>query len=227
MLLRRRNLTLYFAPLVFLVLSAAGNNVSAFEFRYGAKGGIAVSSLHFESDETFLNEDRFESRSGFVGGTFIQLDLVNMIAARIELNYGQRGAKEGIIRTDESGSVIDTSYAKYQLDYIEIPILAQFYFDINGKISPRIFFGNQIGINVKSELTFPGFGAGSETTDDVETENPVFDFVVGAGADVPLGTFVLSPEFRYVVGLSDTGLFPSVTKLRTFEFSFGIAFLVD
>ncbi|MEP6262843.1 MAG: porin family protein [Gillisia sp.] len=107
-----RNLILFFAFIIF-----TGSTVKAQEFvHFGVKGGLNLSQLDSDSfTET-------KSRTGFHLGLLAEIPLGNRFSIQPEVIYSMQGSEvEEII----FGDIINQ--AEYNLDYIQVPILAKIY----------------------------------------------------------------------------------------------------
>ncbi len=107
-----RNLILIFAFIIF-----TGSTLKAQEFvHFGAKGGLNLSQLDSDSfTET-------NSRTGFHLGLLAEIPLGNRFSIQPEVIYSTQGSEvEEII----FGDIINQ--AEYNLDYIQVPILAKIY----------------------------------------------------------------------------------------------------
>lgn len=99
---------------------------------FGIRGGVNFATLN----NTDLNVG---TRTGFQVGVFAEISLYdNLIALQPELLYTQKGYE-----TDAGREV--------KLSYIEIPILLDFKYLLDSPVSPHVYFGPYVGINVAAE----------------------------------------------------------------------------
>lgn len=144
---------------------------------FGVKGGLNYS--------TFNNTDNVEYKAGALAGAFVNIQIPNSpVQIQPEVLFAQYGAN------------IEDSDAKWKINYIQIPVLAKFWFgDPAASTKPNVFFGPYLGFNVDSEIENPDF---SVDTDDF-FESTDAGVVVGAGVDVSQ----VSIGLRYTAGLTN------------------------
>ena len=161
------------AILITGVASAQHGNAPAGHVSLGIKGGVNVYNVH-NDDNT-----KYDSRAGYHFGLLGHIHFDNHIAIQPEIVYSAQGAK-----------IVDT---KYNLDYINVPVLFQYMFD-NGF---RIQAGPQVGflISAKSKNN-------NNTTDNKDNLKPIdFGLSIGASYVVPSTGFGI--DARYNLGLSN------------------------
>jgi len=137
---------------------------------FGVKAGVNFASI---SDASGLS-----NRTGFTGGVFAGGRFGDKFGIQGELLYSQQGA--------------EFELGNFNLDYVNIPILAR-YFLVQGL---NIQAGPQFGILVNDDAqTLIG-----EIVNDIGTNNFDISGIVGVGYDLPLG---LRVSGRYQFGLND------------------------
>jgi hypothetical protein len=210
---------------IFIVaLMAINSQLLAQEYTssilFGVKGGLVISDFDFDND--FAN-DLFETRTGFTGGLFIQYYINGWLITQPELNYTTKGTRSEIMFSDESGSIIGIGEMEYILDYIEVPIIMVFTVPGDYPVKPKVALGPQIGFNVRSKEELSGMVKVGSAFTDLDANEVVFDLVIGTGLDIRLGKTTIVTDFRYDLGLSNTGILGE-NKSRTFSFQLGVAF---
>ncbi|SEH92802.1 Opacity protein [Paenimyroides aquimaris] len=171
--------------LSMIALIAAG--ASAFaqqQVKFGPKAGVNFANL---SNIGFDNE----MKTGFYVGAFAEIKFNDKFSIQPELLYSSQGTKVSEVLIP-FGSI----EAKWNLDYINIPILAKYYI-VDGF---SVEAGPQIGFLVKSETKVES-GSSAGTIDTKSSRNST-DFGLGLGLayDLPMGLFV---NGRYNLGFSD------------------------
>jgi hypothetical protein len=174
---------------------------------FGIRGGVNFANLNDIDGEV-------ESRTALMGGFYFNFPVTNSpVSIQPEVLYSQKGFETG----DDT----------FQLDYIEIPVLAKFDFITDGSITPNVYFGPYVGFNVNADISGENndfFGGNSEADIEDSVENTDFGVVVGAGLDfgrIDLGV-------RYSAGLTEIyedGLFEdnnSGAKNGVFSITAGI-----
>lgn len=115
------------------------------------------------------------------------------------------------------------------LDYVEIPILAKLQIPVAGPMTPTVFGGPAVGINLNAEFDEPRPGTDPRDISDFVNGTEIGAHV-GAGLDVEAGGVLLMLDARYTRGL--TGVFDdeeindaaSDIKNEGFRLSLGIRF---
>jgi Outer membrane protein beta-barrel domain len=149
----------------------------------GVEAGFNIASLNGPAGNVY------GSRLGFVGGAFLNFHLLQSLAIQPEVLYEQKGGSF-------NGSA-------YQLDYVEIPVLADI--DIVGPLS--ILAGPAFDSVVATN------GASNINTEDV-------GLVLGAQLDI--SNFLLSG--RYEVGLTNLNSNSNIQN-GTFTFMAGLSLI--
>jgi hypothetical protein len=161
------------AILITGVASAQHGNAPAGHVSLGIKGGVNMYNVH-NDDNT-----KYDQRTGYHFGLLGHIHFDNQFAIQPEIVYSAQGAKIG-----------DT---KYNLDYINVPVLFQYMFD-NGF---RIQAGPQVSflVSAKSKLN-------NNTTDNKDNLKPIdFGLSIGASYVVPSTGFGI--DARYNLGLTN------------------------
>lgn len=137
----------------------------------GIKAGANFASI---TDASGL-----KNKTGLHAGVFLGLKFNDKVALQPELLYSQQGAKLDI--------------GKFDLDYINIPVVVKYYLvkGLNVQLGPQ--FGFVVNDKISDAIT--------EVSDAI-TEAESFDFsgVVGLGLDLPLGIRI---DARYNIGFTD------------------------
>lgn len=167
----------FFAMAAF-VLSSVGAfaQYSAGDFTIQPKVGLNVSSL---------TEDDAEFKAGFVGGVELEYHVSPVVGISGGLLYSMQGAK-----------VKDLDDAKINMDYVNIPILANFY------VAPGFALkaGIQPAFNVSNKVKYQGITIDYDKYASDGAEVKTFDFSIPIGASYEYQNFVL--DARYNIGVS-------------------------
>jgi hypothetical protein len=158
--------------LTFLLLGLSSLSVTAQTLHYGIKAGYNAANIGGDVQDT-------KSLSAFHVGFLFEVELTDKFSIQPEILYSAQGAKYG-------------SGRKTTIDYVNVPILAKYYF-IDGL---SVEAGPQIGFLTKSEDKWDG-----ETIDyKDETKGIDFSIPVGLSYRFPINVFVSA---RYVFGISN------------------------
>lgn len=145
---------------------------------FGIRGGLNLANLN----DTDANVD---TRTGFMVGAYMSFPVSNSpVAIQPEVLYTQKG--------------IEAGESTYQMDYIEIPVLARFDFITDGSITPNVYFGPYLGFNINAEVDGEANILGGPNFED-NVKDTDFGVVVGGGLD--FGRFDLG--VRYGAGLTE------------------------
>ena len=153
---------------------------------FGVKGGVNFSTV---TGDSFKTPD---SRTSFHVGVLAEVPLSQMFSIQAEALYSGQG-----FDYDFEGP--DGDNAEYQLDYINVPLLAKVYI-VDGL---SIEAGPQFSFLVNDEIDFnPNADDGDIDLEGTPAEANSFDFGVAAGVtfQTRIGLFASG---RYTVGLTD------------------------
>jgi hypothetical protein len=179
------------AIMFLAVLCAAALLPQSLSAGIGIKGGYSLSKFAVTSVDpipfTFGNSD------SIAGGIFFTANL-GFISLQPELLYVRMGAEYEI---DEDNGV------KWQLDYIQLPVLLKLSIVPAGPIRPFIYAGGYGSYLLKAKgiMTVGGVDEAADLTDDY----PKIDYgaVGGVGLAFKLPGIAISIEGRYNYGLKN------------------------
>lgn len=144
------------------------------------KLGGAVSSLSGESNS------EFEPRTGLAAGVAFGYDFGGGLAVIPELVYVVRGAyadgfQQVIIDGIEGRIPIR---ARFDLTYLEVPILVTYRFFRRSRIEPRLFAGPTLAYKLDARVRFRARESDGPWQTEVDDSVQTFDYgaTVGAGA---------------------------------------------
>lgn len=178
----------------------------------GVVGGVSIADLHgSEKDVLFPGTNR-GTRSGFVGGAFLDLGLGNILSIRPEVLYVQKGVKF----TNSGGEL------KFKLDYVEIPVLLVFGIPTPGIVRPEIFVGPQVAFQTKCDVEGVFTGPCDDPAIDLATEST--DFGILFGASVRISSFMITGAFDYGLVTLDTDVDPFDIQTQAFYIMAGWMF---
>lgn len=162
------------------------SNSDSMAISWGVKGGVNFADL---------NGGDFgasKSRTSFHVGGLVEFPLAEIFSLQVEALYSGQGfefKESGLIPGEDENTV------EYQLDYINVPVLAKVYLFKGFSLEA----GPQFSFLVNEEIdTDPSADAGDNDTDVVET----FDFGVAGGLtfQTEMGLFATA---RYTQGLTN------------------------
>ena len=165
------------AILITSAVSAQHGNAPAGRVSLGIKGGVNVYNFH-DNDNT-----SYDPRIGYNFGVMGHIHISKQFALQPEIVYSAQGA--------QYKTTLGT--AKYNLDYINVPILLQYMWD-NGF---RIEAGPQIGflVSAKSKIN----DISTDNKENVET----IDLAASFGASYIHPSTGIGIDARYNLGLTN------------------------
>jgi opacity protein-like surface antigen len=172
--------------LIGIALLSMGG-LSAQEYvKFGVKGGVNSSTF---SGDGFGDFDNPNSRTSFNLGLLAEIPVSDKFSIQPEVLYSGQGY--------DIASRNNTNDVEYQLDYINVPVLAKFYL-VEGL---SLEAGPQVGFLVNSEID----SNPSQDIGDVPLNEDQFnkvDLSLGLGASYKFrGGFFVNARYNY--GLSD------------------------
>lgn len=166
-----------------LALILCNTQSMAQEARGGIKGGLNLSTLYIDDVE---DEN---VRAGFHVGIFSQLMVTESFAIQPELNFSTKGSKA------EYDNFVFQGENKFNLSYIDIPVLATFKLGNDADIHFGPYFGYLVGVSTSSE---GDFGDSYQELDRDDYQN--WDYGLAAG--LALNFHPMSVGVRYNYGLN-------------------------
>lgn len=183
-----------------LVLSSVGAfaQYSAGDFTLQPKVGLNCSSL---------TEDDADYKAGFVGGLELEYHVSPLIGISGGLLYSMQGCKAK-----------DVDDFKINLDYINIPILANFYvakgFALKAGIQPAF--------NVSNKVKYQGISVDYDKYAPKGAKIKTFDFAIPVGASYEYQNFVL--DARYNIGVTKVADIDDAGCNSVFQLTLGYKF---
>ena len=209
--------TLRFGAALFVGFALIAPAAASAQTTLGVKGGIGISDISVEGD------DSFDSRTAFIGGGFATIGLGETFFVQPEVLYALKGAS----------SDFEGVEATIGLDYIEIPLLFGAEFGVDGSsVVPRVFAGPAVAFETGCKISGEDGNVSVELDCEeagIQTKSVDFGLVFGAGLAIPLGGFELILDGRYDLGLTniDDSEFDSASaKNRAWQFMVGAGFPV-
>jgi hypothetical protein len=161
--------------LFIAVMVLTAGSLQAQEIRFGAKAGVNFASGVGD------DADGLDGRTGFNVGAVAKIGIGELFAVQPEIIYSAQGYKQDIDGMEVTG----------KLDYINIPVLADFTIAEGLSLQG----GPQFGINVTDEAEFEG------NTSSLEAKSIDFGAALGIEYRLPMGVFI---QARYATGLSSS-----------------------
>jgi hypothetical protein len=186
-----------FVMAVLMLMSCA---VSAKELFYGFKAGIYTAN----TTEIPAGWSNTSFKDGFAGGVYIRYATSDWFSLQPEVLYVAKGF--------DGTSARGFSAVNYKgtFNYIEIPVLATYTVQTNGRARPYFFFGPALGINLdanvdveRTNLNTHQTATGSMDYSNVMSRTE-FGIAFGAGCAVAAGPGAITLDGRFDFSLSKT-----------------------
>lgn len=173
--------------------------------RFGVKGGVNFATI------TGDDFDSPESRTSFHVGALVEFPLSEMFSLQAEALYSGQGFEYNF----DGGIFGGEGNVEYQLDYINVPVLAKVY--VFEGLSLEV--GPQFSFKVNEEIDF---NANADDGDYEFEEAEDFEFGVAAGLsfETSIGLFATG---RYNMGLTEI-FNDSDAKNSVFQIGIGYKF---
>lgn len=196
-------------PLALALLASHANLGAQHRLRLGARLGVSAASLGGDAVE------KVDAREGITGGLFASFNFTPRLAIQPEVLYTQKGGRL-------TGSTYD--FINYELDFVEIPIVAKYELLSRGSIRPSLLAGGAIAWldrgRWRAQWTSPNpqpreFVVSPRTRD--------VGLVFGAQVKRAVGRHEILLDGRYTMGLRsiDSSSPPVQEKLRTLAVTVG------
>ncbi|MBD3220555.1 outer membrane beta-barrel protein [bacterium] len=138
---------------------------------------------------------------GLAAGVALSYDLVPGLSLQPEVLYVQQGGKYDVNVVD-GGMVVGSGELTWDLDYIQVPVLAKIQLPVVGSLLPTIIAGPAFAFNVTSDYTVEGDGA--EDSGEIEDlKSTDLSLIFGLAMKVGAGPAGVMVEARYNHGLTD------------------------
>ncbi|MDR3094464.1 MAG: PorT family protein [Bacteroidales bacterium] len=206
------------------------------QFKIGPRVGLSLTNMKVSGEDDIEGlETKSKSRLGFQIGVLAEYSLTDAFAINAGVNYAQLGGKQDLTFAEED----ITLTAKTRLNYLQVPINAQykfgkFYvqagpyvgFGLSGKVKTKVK-GDLLGLasSFAPEDQDVKFGSkkGTEANDFEDGDDlKTVDFGVGLGLGLALNHFQIG--LGYNLGLTNISI-ADEGKIKNNGFSLTAAFL--
>jgi hypothetical protein len=164
-------------------------------------GGLAGFNIAGISVPTGNSSENYSSKFGFGIGAVVDRPLNDQFILHLEPMFLQKGA-----------TLKTSSFTlKFIVNYIELPIMIKYAFQINSSVVPYAMAGPSIGL-----LTSAKYKDESGNTQDENDNTNTLDFGLGLGGGVsyPYGDMTFFAETRYVLGLANINAEADESKVK-------------
>lgn len=183
---------LMIAGALAITLGLAGAQQAKAQDMVGAKAGLVSANL---------DDSGADARTSFGFGAFARFPVGDAWTMQPEVLYMPKG-----FTTEQEG--VD---ATWSLNYIQVPVLVQYHFPVEGSVAPRLFAGPALAVEAGCDISGSdgGTSASIACSDfdefglDLETKSFEYGLVFGGGIDFAAGSATVTLDGRYDMGLSD------------------------
>lgn len=173
--------------LITILFSAVGFKAMAQEDAAGIRGSFNLSNLYV--DEV----DDENSKPGFSAGLFFRKQINDAFSIQPELNYSLKG-----VQINYNNFLQGSGKYRYNLSYVEIPVLANIHFGENLYISAGPYAGLLTSVKIKD---VDGEGDINEVEELDRDDFNTFDYGLAAGVGVNFNSGTVGVRYNY--GLQD------------------------
>lgn len=162
--------------------------------------GLTSKGIHIGMNLSYLtdygNTEARVLKPGFCGGLYLTYNLTEKFAIQPEILYFMKGSKNDF---DDDSEGMDT---KWNLSYLEIPILFKITQPLNEKTNVNFLAGPTVSflLSAKIESDWDEID-GYDLKDDLEATD--FGITLGMGIDHTFSSMVVSFDARFTLGLMD------------------------
>jgi hypothetical protein len=150
------------------------------QMRAGVKGGLNVSNLYVD------DVDDENARFGFNLGFYGQILSSDVFAIQPELLFSTKGSK-----IEYGGSFFDQT-VKYNLNYLDLPVLAVFKLGESAEIHVGPYVSYLLGANISHD------GDLGNGTDEIDRDHlKSFDYGLSGGFGLNFGSMQVGARYNY------------------------------
>lgn len=165
--------------LIILLSFIANLAVAQSNARVGIKGGLNVSNLYID------DVDDENPRFGFHAGVYGQILSSDVFAIQPEILFSTKGTRTEYNELGASGD------AKFNLNYLDIPVLAVFKLGEAAEIHVGPYFSYLLSANVDVDGDIDGY-------EDIDRDNfNAWDYGLAAGVGFNLGNAQIGARYNY------------------------------
>jgi hypothetical protein len=157
--------------------------------RVGVKAGLNVSNLYIDD----VNDEN--ARFGFNGGLYGQILSSEAFAIQPELLFSTKGSQA------DYGGIINST-VKFNLNYLDLPVLAVFKLGPSAEIHVGPYFSYLLSANISYE---GNVGSGTERIDRDQLKS--YDYGLAGGLGLNFGAAQVGVRYNYgLVKIADTNM---------------------
>ncbi|WP_294618385.1 porin family protein [uncultured Bacteroides sp.] len=217
--------------IVIACVLAAVNGVNAQGVNFGVRAGMNVANAGGDFKDEMKDVD-FKSRVGFHVGVIADVELSEKFYLQPGLYFTTKGLKS----EDKEGMGYEE---KYNLNYLELPILASYRFNLSDNVQWQInagpYFAVGVGGKVKGtdfdgiEYKYDAFGVADEDSDEEKGGLKRFDAGLSFGTGITYNKIYFG--IKYDLGLANiadkkawTGENDKGQKIRNRNFAISVGY---
>lgn len=213
-----------------IIWMSVGTAFAQERFSFGPKMGVSVSNLYINADGVD-ESDIVGIKPGLLIGAFAEYDFTPALGVSVDLLYSREGTESN--RFDYPAQEGYSYKHKYSLQYLNIPVLINFYvahgLAVKAGVQPGVLLG------AKYRVDWEYMGQEGSKTQDIKNNLRAYDISIPIGLSYTFdyGFFI---DGRYNISLCDImnqstkheleleGVSYHKLKNRTFSFSIGWKF---
>lgn len=189
-----------------------------FKLHKGLKAGYSINN--FSANQSIARS--YNSDNTLYGGIFLLLDFGGRLAFQPELLYINKYARSE--RLVSGGVVLEI--IDYELEMIQLPLLASYTFLKEKTISPYLIAGPYAYLPLQLDGTQQQYSGDTEilNTDRINLDSRFIGLMAGAGLNYDLGRIRFYGEFRYDNTFLSEGVNLTQLNFNSYQFSLGVSF---
>jgi len=206
--------------IVLLLVALVAAQATAGSLGKGIKAGISYAKI----TNDFAGDSDYDL--GVAAGISLSYDLVPGLTIQPELLYVQQGGKYDTTIFDAGGGILGTGEFVWNLNYIQLPVLARLNLPVVGALLPTIIAGPALSFKASSSFSMEQDGTTLESGDIEDVKSTDLSLIVGLGFKVGAGPAGVTVDARYNLGstnLNDAGTDTTI-KNRGFQVLAGFQF---
>lgn len=175
------------------------------QFFKGVMGGWNLTN--FRTVDDFKPYPDYQSKNGFCVGLFAGSHLSEVFSLRAEALYTRKGAQYDFTITDSNGQPQGQGQYSADIDYLEIPLLANITIPTRGPVKPALFLGPAVAFEMSAKLnsTYPsGVVNQNQSGGNLDsTTSTDLSLIVGGGVEIESGPHLILVQVRYAMGMKE------------------------
>lgn len=179
--------------ILLVLILVSGTQIISQELELGFKAGFISSRTDISRDLPGIRRGAISEFS--IGTQLACFFLSDQFGLQPEVLYSIKGLDA---QENDQGQEVSS---RYQVSYLEIPLLLTYRLPLKGRVKPGLVFGPYIGIAQTVKEVHSGFGISEERDLGENLKNTDIGLILGGNIRYELGTVRIILSARYSIGL--------------------------